>query len=1079
MTFYTPDDTQVGGFVPQTDQPLPIHIDLGYFDTIPFAARTSWMGKAIAEAAQWEPTTPYTQPPDPDFDPFQHIQGYEDGVAAFADAENLADVMKIRQRIDDQRRAEGILSMSGGTGLAAELTVGLADPLNFIGGVGLVKNGAKGGSLIADLAEGALLGGGIGVAEEALQKRFDPTYTPEGAGYRVSASALLMGALGGGAGTLARIYKSEGRIAADADINAVLRTAADGIDRDLTIPAGADPLVPEGTLSSAASRTTTLDQETLKSAFGVERVVEELTPMMRGLQSGSLEMRRATQDLIQVPLRLEKNLEGIASPRPVETMVRLWDANLARAITAVDDTFLKYRLGMVEPGGVARIGGALRAGVQDMTKSTGGKLTRQQFKEEIGKAMRRNDTHAIPEVAAAAKQIRKELIEPLKNRAIEAGLLPEDIDEMLKTAPSYLTRVYNRGKIVAQRDGFEDVLYNSLKRWQADAGARLEAASERLPLIHAKIEKLEARVKELKTEAKASGKSVATEVYEIEKNLARYRMMAETTANTIQAEKGLATSLDGELRDSVRQITDKVLGQQPGRLNFEPVPLTRGPMKERTLNFVSDAEIEDFLESDIEHIARVYKHTMASDSELAARFGRADMEPQIQSIKEDYARLRKELKDDPNKEKKFQKLNKQEADDIRDLTAMRDLIRGTYGLPDNPAGFAARTARVMKQANFLRLLGGMTISSIPDLGRPVMVHGIERTMMGGVRPLVQNWKGAKLMAKEARLAAVGLDMVLDNRTMQLTDIFDDYGRLSKFERGMSWMTSRMGLATLMTPWNSTLKQFSSIVAQSRMLKAITDPASRTAKDSEWLAMLGIDDEMSAKIAKQFAKHGEEQDGGVMWANTDAWSSRDAVEAYRAALLKSVDSTIVTPGVGDRPLWMSTTLGSVLGQFRSFSMASTQQVALAGLQQRDAAVLNGLLLSTGLGMLSYALKTDSEKRSSDPGKWILEGIDRAGVLGILSDAAQISTRMAGLNLGGSRYSGRENWEVFGGPSVGLLKDAGTAIAGAGQAALTGDGFSDAEISAARRLIPFQNLFYIRRLFDAAQEGISSSGYGVPQ
>lgn len=1414
MTFYTPDQTRPGGFVAQVEQPLPVDVDTGFYDSVSAAARTSWMGKAIAEFAQAEPDkNPYAQPDDPDFDPFEHVQGYEDSLSAFIDARNFDDVLKIRQRIDSQRAAESALAGAHWpTRLAAELTAGAADPLNWIGGVGLVGRAAEGASILRYAADGALLGTGVGAAEEALQSRFDPSYSSESAGYRIGASALLMGALGGGAGVLARIFRDEGRLAlrsgvsgdafaavADADTRAALRTAAEGIERDLTIPKGTDPLVPEmgGSVSAAASRATRIEDETLKSGFGVEKVIGELTPMMRTIQSQSLETRRIAQDLIQTPLRFQKNVEGIASPQAVETMVRLHDAKLAKALISVDDAFLKYRQGKVNPGAVSRITGNVTATVQDMTRTTGGKLTRQQFSEEVGKAMRRSDSHPIPEVAQAAKAVRKELIEPLKRRAIEAGMLPENIDEMLKTAPSYLTRVYNRGKIAAQRDKFEDVLFSALKRYQTSAGERMNEALARVPLLEAKVKKLEddlsvlrnpaagddgvapavgsiaaakkaakvAKEKRIAAErdlvaARAElrranaaleqaqkraekfrpdeapadhplrdvirdlkrgiqGKSKLTdeqladreaelrdwerafdeagidvsrmspdeiikrvgagpqvpgfktakgstyeihedgtttrnkaardtpghegdsglkprtektvyvdkgkaselsgaglsnlgpkgarvaikdgkatfltwndkegrwgttpgqrdipfydepalgreplelwgkkddvpgfeayskqhagneiveltgdvdfhaptgankakhremefvrrraevrqkkaaeraaeaektyeearaarnvarenfqvrlaERFEIEKNLARYRLFLDTARNTVDSEAGLANAMDGELRDSVRQITDKVLGQQPGRMmNFAPVSLARGPLKERTLNFVNDQEIEDFLESNIEHVARVYKHSVATDAELAARFGRADMQPQIDAIKEDYARLRRSLPE-KGKEKALQKLAKQEADDLRDIGAMRDLIRGTYGLPDNPAGFAARTARVMKQANFIRLMGGMTLSSIPDVGRPVMVHGIERTMMNGIRPLVSNWRGVKLMAKEAKLAGVGLEMVLDNRTMQLTDIFDDYGKLSKFERGMSWATTRMGLASLMTPWNATLKQFSSIIAQSRMLEAITEPATRTAQESEWLAMLGIDDEMSARIAREFALHGETQGGGVMWANTDAWGSADAVEAYRAALLKSVDSTIVTPGVGDRPLWMSTTLGGVLGQFRSFSFASTQHVAMAGLQQRDAAVLNGLLLSVGLGMLTYMVKVDADKRSDNPGKWILEGVDRAGVLGILSDATQISTRLAGVNLGGGRYSGRDSWEVFGGPSVGLAKDVGTVLASVADGAA-----SSAEISAARRLIPFQNLFYLRRLFDAAQEGIEASGYGAMQ
>src|SRR5689334_2377500 len=128
MTFYTPDQTSPGGFTPQTDQPLPIHVDSGFTDTVGAFARTSWVGNAIAELAQAEPANnPYAEPDDPGFDPFAHVQGYEDSLSAFTDARNLSDVLKIRERIDDERRAEDVIAgASPAVRIAAMLTAGLA-----------------------------------------------------------------------------------------------------------------------------------------------------------------------------------------------------------------------------------------------------------------------------------------------------------------------------------------------------------------------------------------------------------------------------------------------------------------------------------------------------------------------------------------------------------------------------------------------------------------------------------------------------------------------------------------------------------------------------------------------------------------------------------------------------------------------------------------------------------------------------------------------------------------------------------------------------------------------------------------
>src|SRR5690606_12899199 len=126
----------------------------------------------------------------------------------------------------------------------------------------------------------------------------------------------------------------------------------------------------------------------------------------------------------------------------------------------------------------------------------------------------------------------------------------------------------------------------------------------------------------------------------------------------------------------------------------------------------------------------------------------------------------------------------------------------------------------------------------------------------------------------------------------------------------------------------------------------------------------------ARIADQFQRFGR-RDGALAIAGTERWTDREAVTVFRMAVGKEVDRIIVTPGIGDRPLWMSSDAGKLIGQFKSFSLASAQRVALAGLQQRDAATLNGAILSIMLGMGVYAFKSWGANRplSDDPAVWV--------------------------------------------------------------------------------------------------------------
>lgn len=898
------------------------------------------------------------EPEIADYNPLQDIQGYEPFARAFRDAETPDDVVIIKRRIDREIEDRRTLEAGGAEGVVAQIVAGTVDPIMLLPVGGAITRSARLGE---EVAQGALRAGRTGAvvaagAEAALQASQE-TRTAAESGIAIGASAVLSGILGGAAPL---VRASIGHL--------TTRTA-----RELTLPpAGTpDPLEP-GTIpltsgNAGAMRVREMEAK-IKGALGVEKLVGFASPILRTVQSPAGTARRAAVELVETPFYLTDNVKGVATPIAVETRIKMWQAPLAEALEDMDRLYVQHRQG-------------------------GGALSRKDFKEAVGKAMRRSDEHAIPEVAEAARTFRRKLYDPTKAEAIKVKLLPEDVQVI--GAESYLSRVYNVEKIAARRSEFVGILQKWLQHEQGGD-----------PL---------------------------------------------------------------ELRELAEDIANHILATPDGRIPYEAVPLKRGPARERVLN-VPDSMIEDFLESDIELVSRFYSRTLIPDIELARTFGRADMRDAITRITDEY----KDLMASAGSESARNKLATRMQEDIRDLTAMRDRLRGSYGAPADPSGFFVRGGRMVRNWNYLSLLGAMTESSIPDLARPVMVHGILRTLRDGVVPMITNFRKFRLSAQEAKRAGTALDMVLDSRAMELADVGDIYGRHSAFERGTQALVDRFGKWTLMSPWNAALKQFSSVLTQHEILAAAAKGAAMGKREIEKLAMSGIDAEMAGRIAQQFTTHGER--GSVWLANTQAWTDRHAIEAFRAAVLKDVDRTIATPGVGDRPLWMSTELGKTVGQFKTFAFASTQRVLLAGLQQRDAAVLNGTLLSVALGMGVYGLKTHVAGRepSDDPTVWIREGVDRSGVIGWLYEAGNISEKFTRGLIGpsaltgdgemASRYASRGVFGALFGPTVGRVED----IAKATGAAVSNE-FSESDVRALRRLIPYQSLFYLRGLFDKLQDG----------
>lgn len=767
------------------------------------------------------------------------------------------------------------------------------------------------------------------------------------------------------------------------------------------------------------------EAELLKNSQLLERLpgLRSQDPLIRTTLSPALATRQAVQRLAEVPLKYAKNALGIATQLPAEAIARQSRAGLATALKQMDDLFLEYRLGRAgKPGEKARILLGDLAGAPEET------LSYQQFKEAIGMAMRRGDKSPIPQVQEAAQVFRREVFDPLKQKAISLGLLPADTG--VDTALSYVTRVWNIERINARYDEF----FELNMRWLREKEGRLPAGY---------------------AEAGAAGRTEA--------------QLQEVVEQLIERIRGTP---EGRLRYNL-------LGDDPDRLDAFRAgggsPGKPGPLQERVYD-IPDAWAEGFLENDIEYLAKTYERSLAPDLALVEVFGDTTLENEFQAIIREYSEKQRQVKTETQRIALKNRMDR----DISDLAAMRDRIRGTYGIPQDPDSVFVRGGRMLRSLNYLSLMGGVALSSIPDIARPMMVHGLRRYLQDGLVPLITEFKAFRASAKEVKLAGAALDMILDSRAMQLAEVMDDYGRGSVLERLMGSLQSGMNVASGITPWTAFTKQFAGMITQTRILESVEAlKAGRiTGKDLEALAASYIDREMAVRIANQYELFGVTERGGVRIANTERWADREAARVFRAALARDVERIIVTPGQ-DKPLWMSSEWGKLLGQFRSFFFASAQRVLMSGLQDKDLATLNGLVFAVGLGTLTHIVQSGLAGReiSWEVDDLIVEGVDRSGVTGWLMDANATVEKFTRGRLGVSallgkepmsRYASRNVTDALLGPSVGRVEDLAR-----GTGALATGEVRPSDIRAVRRLLPFQNLFYTRWLFDRGEDGLNEA------
>ena len=237
----------------------------------------------------------------------------------------------------------------------------------------------------------------------------------------------------------------------------------------------------------------------------------------------------------------------------------------------------------------------------------------------------------------------------------------------------------------------------------------------------------------------------------------------------------------------------------------------RGIFKKRFFD-VDRSKFEDYLVNDIDTILRQYMRIMSSDLELQRKFGSVTLDKQLADLQKEANKKIANAKSAKVKEQ----LAKDLEYDTEALKAMRDIVRGIYGIPDDPYSFSSKAVRTAMDLNNTIALGGATVSSIADVGRAFMTLGAE-DVFKGIKVALTNPGKFGISKKDATIFGTGLDMKLNTTAQALTGMQDLPQRFSKLERGLSYMTNATFLLNMLSPWNAFMKQTIGAVTQHHMI----------------------------------------------------------------------------------------------------------------------------------------------------------------------------------------------------------------------------------------------------------------------
>lgn len=997
---------------------------------------------------------------DPNHNPLDVLskdpQHAGDDLSLYAGSPNEATTRAIMARLDSQRQDERTLAQSGHMGTVAGLAAGLLDPFFAI-------------PILGETAASAALGAGVSAAasETAMRGSQVGRTWQESAG-NVASTAILGGVLGGAAHYLAPSEKAATEMALDE-----MRPRTVGSTAQL---APSQPLLPEA-VGAAAVDTRNLE---IKGALGVERL--GVSPNLRIYTSDSVEAKRAMKDLAETALHFKGEGEEQVAPfgAPLESVARSQKNSLLAATNQIiEDNWFEHYYGAGEaPTGlkamVAKEGGA---------PTTADKLSFKDFDQAVGTAMHNGDVHAIPEVQQAAQELRSKVFDPVKQMAQQTldrngnPMLAEEL-EAPKGAKSFFPLIPVRDALTANYDGARTLFANFLEREQTDKAA----IQDRLRGLAT-----EQDVEALKREV-TNWRGSAAETF---------KATGDESALDSAVQKILASRQDlsrQELESRAQEWVDRLIGSPDGRLNYDAgqsragggtTAGARDSLKERKMAIDVNQLIENgFVNTSATHGAGSLVRTVIPDVQLTRRFGDVDMTDTFRKINDEYAAKIT----DQTTPAQSQKIIKQRDSVIQDLAAARDRLRGTYGWDPSPQSrMYGGIIRDLHNVNALRSLGTSVANRLTDATNAVFRFGLQNVFSDAWAPFFQSLINPELrgvLKEQAKDAGVGMDGLLGHMRNNLYDVNNAYLPGNKFSRGLAWATDKSMLLNMHGPWTDWTKTMVFNVAQGEFGRVAARIADGTAskRDIGRMADASIDQAMATRIAQQYADHHVEV-AGRKFANMADWTDRGAREAFSAAMTREANASVLTAGIGDKPLFMDNKLGSLMLQFHSFTAAAHEKILISNLQQRDGRALMGALTTIGMGMLGYRLYTlaAGQEVSTDPRDWIKEGLSRGALPGWFGEGNQLASQISGGKLDYNRLYGataplsRRRDLTLAGTFLGPTAELAERGLEASHHVVMGKA-SAADIHSARIALPLQNLMGFRILLDKV-EASTAHAFGL--
>lgn len=1021
--------------------------DPSFGEVVGAAVERNWLGSAFLKAMNAE-----SFEPDPEFRigalPKEEQDALYAGVPEelrnrLSEATSMAHAKNIREQLLNATKLQDTLHRAGYGGIAADTIMSILDPAAIAATVAsegiaaLAVWGAK-ISRIGRVLRAAGVGAATNAGIEAVLAAEDPTRT----GKDVALAAAIGLVFGGAVGAIGRTaeeveFRKLARQTLDDALARKEGVGLDGAPREVA-PPKASLVDPEGNVVKvdapqiaptpqptgsvgAAIMPTKENYASLPAIEAFEKAAEEVP---QGAFAGKLRFDMIGQ-LLESKHPLVRKLAISLSPDPVGLLANGKGHGVA-AVEIMTREFNKAQTSFYKVAERAFDEWAEAKGLSFLQKHA--PETRDGFFEEVGRALRREpgaytpDPH-INRVADNMRQLQADLLAKAQKAGVKGF---EDIAENA----SYMTRIHSLRKLDAMRERFGDHQLRQLiakgllnKSDELDAQDAYRIAGAYLKRVYSYKNGIDiGRTTMFSHNQRDALAGILRE------ELVDELSPTELDGLIARVQADIPKKEEGVISRAKRRLGLDETVEMPLIEKIDPKDPTKGT-RETTVR------LDDLFESNAEAVFSTYSRQMTGAIAMA--------EMGFKSTN-DFASMINKIRETAH----MAGVSKPDLDD--EVAKLEVLYKGVMGHPLGEHTKMSEWGRLLRNFNYARLMNQVGIAQLSEFGM-IMGHAGLSAMLRYMPVMGSIFKRARsgeledaFLREIENVWSFGTDRIREAGAAR----FDDHAflgdRVTKLDRYMKIATGITSDLSLMHPIQTTLERLGAMATIQRFADMATKGKGINPRR---LAAMGLDESMVERINALIRANVKFTEGGltgrrIKTLNLDAWDRQDpeAAAAFVNAIHRTMRRTIQKNDIGDLSKWMTSDMGKIILQFRSFVAVGWAKNTLHSFAMRDMAAAQTFLFSTMIGGLAYVGQTYLNAAGrSDREKFLEERLsDKAIALGAFNRAGFSSLIPMGVDTLGmvtgmgqpfqfGRNTGLSN-TLFGNPSADFANKAINAVKG---------------------------------------------------